>query len=109
MPVTHAQVIDALRPVEDPELHRSIVELGMVKDVTIADTQIAVLIALTVPGCPLRAEIDNRVTTAIHGLDPAVSVSIDFTVMSEDPSVGGQGHARNLPQLRRHDPLTDRL
>src|SRR3954449_11069301 len=84
MPVTHAQVIDALRPVEDPELHRSIVELGMVKNVTIEDGHIAVQVALTVPGCPLRAEIDNRVTTALHGLDPAVSVAIDFTVMTED-------------------------
>src|SRR3954463_3325807 len=84
MPVTHAQVIDALRPVEDPELHRSIVELGMVKNVTIEDAHIAVQVALTVPGCPLRAEIDNRVTTALHGLDPAVSVAIDFTVMTED-------------------------
>ena len=84
MPVTHAQVIDALRPVEDPELHRSIVELGMVKNVTIEDGHIGVLVALTVPGCPLRAEIDNRVTTALHGLDPAVSVAIDFTVMTDD-------------------------
>jgi ATP-binding protein involved in chromosome partitioning len=56
----------------------------MVKDVTIDDGHIAVLVALTVPGCPLRAEIDNRVTTALHGLDPAIGVSIDFTVMSED-------------------------
>ena len=84
MPVTHAQVIDALRPVEDPELHRSIVELGMVKNVTIDDGRIAVQVALTVPGCPLRAEIDNRVTSAIHGLDPATSVAIDFTVMTEE-------------------------
>jgi len=56
----------------------------MVKNVTIEDGHIAVLVALTVPGCPLRAEIDNRVTTALHGLDPAVSVGIDFTVMTEE-------------------------
>jgi len=84
MPVTHAQVIEALRPVEDPELHRSIVDLGMVKNVTIDGPDITVLVALTVPGCPLRAEIENRVTGALHGLDPALVVAIDFTVMSED-------------------------
>lgn len=83
MPVTQAQVIDALRPVEDPELHRSIVDLGMVKAVTIAGSDITVQVALTVPGCPLRAEIDQRVTDAIHGLDPGANVSIDFTVMNE--------------------------
>ena len=37
MAVTEAEVIEALRPVEDPELHRSIVDLGMVKEITITD------------------------------------------------------------------------
>jgi ATP-binding protein involved in chromosome partitioning len=84
MAVTQAQIIDALRPVEDPELHRSIVDLGMVRDIDINGDDIRVQVALTVPGCPLRAEIDNRVTTALHGLDPASRVSVDFTVMSDD-------------------------
>ncbi|MEY2402844.1 MAG: ATP-binding protein involved in chromosome partitioning, partial [Acidimicrobiaceae bacterium] len=84
MPVTQAQVVDALRPVQDPELHRSIVDLGMVKDVAISGSDIKVQVALTVPGCPLRAEIDQRVTDAIHGLDPGAAVAVDFTVMSED-------------------------
>jgi ATP-binding protein involved in chromosome partitioning len=84
MPVTEAQVVDALRPVQDPELHRSIVDLGMVKTVTIAGSDIKVQVALTVPGCPLRAEIDQRVTDAIHGLDAGATVAVDFTVMSED-------------------------
>jgi ATP-binding protein involved in chromosome partitioning len=84
MPVTEAQVVDALRPVQDPELHRSIVDLGMVKTVTIAGSDIKVQVALTVPGCPLRAEIDQRVTDAIRGLDAGATVAVDFTVMSED-------------------------
>src|SRR3954471_7428370 len=65
MSPTEAEVIDALRPVEDPELHRSIVDLGMVKRVDLAPGSVNVLVALTVPGCPLRAEIDNRVSSAI--------------------------------------------
>ncbi|HEV3226799.1 MAG TPA: P-loop NTPase [Acidimicrobiales bacterium] len=84
MPVTQPQVIDALRPVQDPELHRSIVDLGMVKQIAIDGANITVLIALTVPGCPLRAEIDARVGDAIRGLDPAAAVTVDFTVMSEE-------------------------
>jgi ATP-binding protein involved in chromosome partitioning len=84
MPLTEAVVIDALRPVEDPELHRSIVDLGMVKRVDIAAGAINVLIALTVPGCPLRAEIDRRVSEAINSLDPQSTVSVEFTVMSPE-------------------------
>ena len=53
MPVTSDQVIEALRPVEDPELRRSIVDLGMVRDVDIgADGAVGVLIALTVRRLP---------------------------------------------------------
>ena len=47
MSVTEEQVIEALRPVEDPELFRSIVDLGMVKEVGIAGDAVDVLIALT--------------------------------------------------------------
>src|SRR5262245_43468229 len=83
MALTEAEVVDALRPVQDPELHRSIVDLGMVKDVTIAGGDVKVLVALTVPGCPLRAEIDSRVTGALRGLGVA-NPSVDFTVMSDD-------------------------
>src|SRR5436190_230217 len=68
MAVTPAEVVDALRPVQDPELHRSIVDLGMVKDVAIDGDAVRVQVALTVPGCPLRAEIDSRVTGALRGL-----------------------------------------
>ena len=40
MAVTQEQVVDALRPVEDPELHRSIVDLGMVRDIGIDDADV---------------------------------------------------------------------
>jgi ATP-binding protein involved in chromosome partitioning len=84
MSLTEAVVIDALRPVEDPELHRSIVDLGMVKRVDLAPGSVGVLIALTVPGCPLRAEIDNRVSGAIKALDPSNTVTVEFTVMTPE-------------------------
>jgi len=84
MAVTQAQVIDALRPVQDPELHRSIVELGMIKNVRIDGGDVHILVALTVPGCPLRAEIDNRVSDAVGALDGVENVTLDFTVMSEE-------------------------
>ena len=81
--LTNEQIIDALRPVEDPELHRSIVDIGMVRNIDIrADGTVGVLIALTVAGCPLRNEIQNRVTDALTPLGVA-GVSLDFTVMTD--------------------------
>jgi len=117
VPATTDQIIEALRPVEDPELHRSIVDLGMVRNVAVSpDGDVTVLIALTVAGCPLRNEIQNRVTGAVQPLEGIRAVSLDFTVMNDqereavrikvhgDPgasagSTPAQGHAqgRSIP------------
>ena len=85
MPLTSEQIIDALRPVQDPELHRSIVDLGMVRDVNLGDAgAVRILVALTVAGCPLRNEITQRVTGAVAALPEAGAVHIDFTVMTDE-------------------------
>jgi ATP-binding protein involved in chromosome partitioning len=84
MPVTEAQVIDVLRPVEDPELHRSIVDLGMVRTIDIAGGDVSVLVALTIAGCPLRSEIDRRVRTALLELPEVTDATIEFTVMTDE-------------------------
>src|SRR5918994_1503235 len=84
MPVTEAQVLEALRPVQDPELHRSIVDLDMVRSIAVAGPQVAVTVALTVEGCPLRSEITRRVDTAVTALDGVDAVDLDFTVMTDD-------------------------
>ena len=79
------QVVDALRPVQDPELHRSIVDLGMVRNVSVSrQGQVAVTVALTVSGCPLRNEIQRRVTEAVSALDGVRDVAVDFTVMTDE-------------------------
>jgi ATP-binding protein involved in chromosome partitioning len=84
MPVSEAQVLEALRPVQDPELHRSIVDLDMVRRIEITGSHVAVTVALTIAGCPLRAEITNRVTAAVTALDGVDGFDLDFTVMTDD-------------------------
>src|ERR671923_1839807 len=84
MPVTEAQVLDALRPVEDPELHRSIVDLDMVRSIAIDGPRVAVTVALTVAGCPLRSEITRRVDGAVTALDGVETLDLDFTVMTDE-------------------------
>ena len=108
MPVTEAQVREALRPVQDPELHRSIVDLDMVRTISIDGGRVAVTVALTVAGCPLRNEITNRVTGAVDALDGVDAVDLDFTVMTDDeraalrtklhgdPAATAGTHVRNI-------------
>src|SRR5438270_2633060 len=103
MPVTDAQVLEALRPVQDPELHMSIVDLEMVKRITVNGGQVAVVVALTVAGCPLRTEITNRVTGAVSPLEGVTGVEVELTVMTDEERAalrdrlqgagGGGGHA----------------
>jgi ATP-binding protein involved in chromosome partitioning len=98
MPVTDTQVIDALRPVQDPEIGKSIVDLGMVKTVVIDGGNVKVTVALTVAGCPLKAEITKRVTDATAALDGVTNVEVDLTVMAPEEldalraKVGGHSH-----------------
>jgi ATP-binding protein involved in chromosome partitioning len=82
--VSQNEVIEALRPVEDPELHRSIVELGMVRDVRIDGSTVGLTIVLTVPGCPLRNEIQRRVTEAVTALDGIDTVDLAWAHMTDE-------------------------
>jgi ATP-binding protein involved in chromosome partitioning len=85
---THDQVIDALRPVQDPELHRSIVDLGMVRDVVVNDGVIGLTVVLTIAGCPLRNEIQQRVNGALRSLDGVKDVALNFGVMTDQERAG---------------------
>ncbi len=82
-PVTATDVIEALRPVEDPELHRSIVELNMVRDVVVDGSAVSLRVVLTIPGCPLRNEIQSRVDNAVTALDGVERVDITWDSMND--------------------------
>ena len=81
---SEAEVVEALRPVEDPELHRSIVDLDMVRGIAIEGSHVRVTVALTVAGCPLRTEITRRVTDAVIALAGVDTVDVDLTVMTDE-------------------------
>jgi ATP-binding protein involved in chromosome partitioning len=81
--IGEADVHQALSAVEDPELHRPITELNMVRGVVIGSDQVRVSIALTVEGCPLKSRIQEDVTSAVRSLG-AERVSVDFTTMTDE-------------------------
>jgi len=84
MAPSQRDVIEALRPVLDPELGVSIVELEMVKAVQVRRGTVTVTVALTVAGCPLREEITRRVTDALRPLGGVKEVVVELTVMTPD-------------------------
>ena len=74
----------SLESVIDPELRRSIVELGMVRSIEIAeDGAVAVTVSLTTAGCPIRGHFEQSVAGAVSALDGVTSVSVGFDVLSD--------------------------
>lgn len=76
--VDQQAVLTALRAVNDPELHRDIVSLNMVRDLAIDGDAVSFRLILTTPACPLRETIDRDVHAALDGLDGVGSVNIDW-------------------------------
>jgi ATP-binding protein involved in chromosome partitioning len=82
MAVNETKVIEALRPVTDPELNVSIVDLDMVRAVDIQRGRVVVTVALTVPGCPMKDEITRRVRSAVQVLKGVKSVDVELVSMT---------------------------
>jgi Mrp family chromosome partitioning ATPase len=82
--ITREQIIEALKPVKDPELGISIVDMDMVRDVKIEDRRILIQIALTVAHCPLAATIKEDVARIVEGLEGVDEVVVELTAMSRE-------------------------
>lgn len=82
--VSHEQVLESLRTVQEPELGRDLVSLGMIRDVRIDGDRVQFTVVLTTPACPLRTEIQGRCEEAVRRL-PAVR-DVTVTLAATVPS-----------------------
>src|SRR5918994_929872 len=74
---TQEQVTDTLRAVIDPELRRSIVDLGMVRSIEIRDGgKVEVVVSLTTAGCPIRNHFQQAVASNVTALDGVTEVGV---------------------------------
>jgi ATP-binding protein involved in chromosome partitioning len=97
-PVTREAVLDALRQVTDPDLHRDIVSLNFVKDLSIEGTTVSFRIVLTTPACPVKEQIQRDARARVASLPgvETVRVAMDAQVPASPASLG----ADNLPGVR---------
>ena len=84
MTIKTEEIYEALEPVQDPELNRSIVELGMVKNVIVDSDQVIIEVLLTIAGCPLKAKIENDISEALLGTNKISKVQVNFGVMNDE-------------------------
>ncbi|HYH51890.1 MAG TPA: Mrp/NBP35 family ATP-binding protein [Acidimicrobiia bacterium] len=110
---TPEEVWRMLEAVIDPELHSSIVELGMVRDVTVDEEGVvSVLIALTIAACPLRGQIERDVESRVRGLPGVTGVEVRTTAMTASQRADLMAHARKKAAERAPEtqiPLTTRV
>ena len=82
---TPEELTAALSTVQDPEIHRPITDIGMVKSATVdPDGTARVAIYLTISGCPMKDTLTERVTTAVASLGGVTSVVVELDVMSTE-------------------------
>ena len=81
--ITKEQVLEALKDVQDPEIHRSVVELNMVRNIQIKEDFVSLEIVLTIQGCPLKSTIQLDVENAIKALG-AKEVDVTFGSMTDE-------------------------
>jgi ATP-binding protein involved in chromosome partitioning len=81
---TRDEIMKALEVVIDPELHRSIVELDMVRSIDVSDNGVVdVTVSLTTPGCPIKGHFQTAVADAATGLEGVTHCNVYFDVLSD--------------------------
>lgn len=86
-------ILQALKNVQDPEIHKDIVSLGMVREVEVKDGVVSLRVTLTTPACPLKKQIEDEVTAAVKAV-PGVKelrLTVDGEVRAGNrPPPGGR-------------------
>jgi ATP-binding protein involved in chromosome partitioning len=86
-------ILNALRAVRDPDLHKDIVELGFVKDLRICGGAVAFQIELTTPACPVKDLMKSQAEQVVSRVPGVTSVAIEMTarVTASRPLLGDKG------------------
>ena len=92
--VTREQVLAALGKVQEPELHKDLVTLNMIRDLEIQDGRVRFTIMLTTPACPLRTRIEKEARQAVMTVAGVEAVDVKM-----DATVPGDGRQRNDVKL----------
>jgi ATP-binding protein involved in chromosome partitioning len=90
MPVQEAAILDALKVVHDPDLHRDIVTLGFIKDLKVDGTQVAFTIELTTPACPVKDQMRDQARAAVMEVPGVEAVDVRMSARVRE-AVGADG------------------
>jgi ATP-binding protein involved in chromosome partitioning len=100
MAVEQARVLDALKVVQDPDLHRDIVSLGFIKDLTISGGTVGFTIELTTPACPVKDQMRDQARAAVLALPGVTDVNVNMSASVRATGLGGDGPRAPLPGVK---------
>src|SRR4051812_11878060 len=101
---TQEQLLDALRHVVDPELHGDVVELGMVRGVSVDEAGLATVeLALTIAGCPMRTQLREDTEAKLGMVDGVTAVRVKLGEMTADERSALMARARKKAAERAPD------
>jgi metal-sulfur cluster biosynthetic enzyme len=79
MNLTRDQILEHISPIEDPEIHIGLVDLGLIYDVDIKDDgTVRITMTLTSPMCPIGPELAGQIKTAVEELDGVREAVVDI-------------------------------
>jgi ATP-binding protein involved in chromosome partitioning len=84
MSVQEALVLEALKVVQDPDLHRDIVALGFVKDLKVDDSRVSFTIELTTPACPVKDQMRDQARAAVMQVPGVAAVDVQMSARVRD-------------------------
>ncbi|HJO39471.1 MAG: Mrp/NBP35 family ATP-binding protein [Vicinamibacterales bacterium] len=91
--IDESTVLEALKVVQDPDLHRDIVSLGFVKQVSIDGEMVSVVIELTTPACPVKDQMRDEAEAALRKLPGVEKVHVEMTANVRSASAPDEGRA----------------
>ncbi len=83
--ITEQAITNALRTVNDPELHKDLVSLGMIEKIHIDGNTVSVKVELTTPACPLKGKIEGDVVAAVLKVPNVTHVNVSFGAQVRPP------------------------
>ena len=90
MALDDTAILAAIRPIQDPDLHKSIVDLGFIKNIKIKRGKVSFDLELTTPACPVKDQLRDACVEAVSALEGVKSVDVNMTAQTRTAPLAGR-------------------
>ena len=99
-PVSPTDILEALRPIQDPDFRKSIVDLGFIKNLRVDGANVAFEIELTTPACPIKAEFEREARERVSAIPGISKVDVTMTANTRKTAPTNTSAEDILPDVK---------